>query len=80
MRERYLEIIWSVSLAYETARTECRRSAFILMGTRRIGSAAGSAPIGRAERGACGPPPILKIEKSLKLAMLECGERSFESP
>lgn len=76
----YLEMIWSGSLAYETARTKWSKSLLMLTGTNLVGSAAGSAPIGKAERGACGPPPIRKIDKSLKLAILECGERSFVRP
>lgn len=54
----YLEIIWSGSLAYETAKTKWSKSRFMLTETSRVGSAIGSAPIGSAERGACGPPPI----------------------
>lgn len=53
----YLEMIWSGSLAYETARTECNKSWLMLIGVGRVGSAEGSDPIGSADLGACGPPP-----------------------
>ena len=76
----YVEIISSGSLANETARTKWSKSRFILTGTTLVGSAAGSAPIGKAERGACGPPPTRYTNKSLKFAILECGERSLERP
>lgn len=79
-RKDYLETIWSGSWAYETARTTWSRSRSILTGATRRGLATGSAPIGRADFGACGPPPIRYTNKSLKFAIFECGERSFAMP
>lgn len=57
-RSVHLEIISSGSLANETARTKWSKSRLMLTGTNLVGSAVGSAPIGKAERGACGPPPM----------------------
>ena len=52
----------------------------MLTATSRVGSATGSAPIGKADRGAGCPLPILKTETSLKLTTFECGARSFAIP
>jgi len=77
----YLEMIWSGSSAYETARTECSRSrSSIFTGVTRNGFETEVDPAGRADFGACGPPPIRNTCRSLKLDVLAYGESSFDKP
>lgn len=77
----YLETIWSGSSAYETARTECNRSrSSIFTGVTLNGFETRLDPIGRADIGACGPPPIRNTCRSLKLDVFAYGESSFDRP